>query len=90
MSKQDEARKAQGYTLKLKTCADCQHFTSERVPIKWKVDINREIDKGYHPYRSKYDLDHPSNQREIKMRCTLGGFAVKRAACCDKFEPVSA
>jgi len=36
MSKQSEAKKSQGYTLKSKMCMNCTHYESEKRMEGWK------------------------------------------------------
>jgi len=64
MSKQQDAKTAQGYTPKAEptTCGNCIHFRSELdAPEKY----------GY--------------QKEINIRCGLGGFAVKKLGTCNQW-----
>jgi hypothetical protein len=67
MSKQSDAKAAQGYDPKPmpKTCMNCANFTCDRSQ----------------PY-----LPHNEYWLENNLRCTIGGFAVKKMATCDKFE----
>lgn len=84
MSNQSEAKQAQGYCAKGPTCATCAHFTSKFVQISWLVESNEDrIAQGFEPL---YDLALRENQKETNMRCGLGGFAVKKTACCSVWE----
>ncbi len=84
MSKQSEAKQAQGYSPHGPTCGQCQHFQSDFVPFPWMVKRNAErIADGMTP---QYDLTLPQHQREANLRCGIGGFAVKKAAYCKRYE----
>ena len=84
MSKQAEAKQAQGYSASGPTCSNCHHFTSEIVPINWMVHYNNEcVAKGKDPY---YDLTLPVSQKETNMRCAIGGFAIKKTAYRNRWE----
>ena len=69
MSKQSEAKKAQGYVAKAvpSVCMNCIHYKSEMVemPAQWS-------------FSSAYTL-------EKNKRCGLGGFAVSKQGTCDYF-----
>lgn len=69
MSKQSEAKEAQGYVAKPvpKTCANCQHFKSDNV-------------LSYVGH-----FDGKEYFKESNLRCGLGGFAVKKMATCSEF-----
>ena len=68
MSKQSEAKAAQGYTGKppQQICSTCKHFAMTRT----------ETPACFGTYTT-----------ESNLRCTLGNFAVKKTATCNKFEP---
>lgn len=81
MSKQSEAKVAQGYTPKSPTCADCKHLKFDMVPPKWMVDHNERIKSGTaSAWQTPYDLEKNSHPR--KHRCGMGGFAVKKQGSC--------
>jgi hypothetical protein len=66
MSKQSEAKQAQGYAEKVKRiCCNCKHFGSIKTE-----------ESGYMGVWYK----------ESNIRCTLGDFAIKKTATCNKFE----
>jgi hypothetical protein len=66
MSKQSEAKAAQGYAPKfLGTCGNCKYFEADIE----EVIVFREVYKT-----------------ESNLRCTIGNFAVKKTATCNKFE----
>ena len=46
MSKQSEAKQAQGYTRTLKTCANCKHFTCEVTNHKNPLGQSYTIDRN--------------------------------------------
>ena len=69
MSKQSEAKAAQGYISKLvpPTCSKCKFFA---------LDIGQ----------INYGLADNFYSHEKSLRCTIGNFAVKKTATCNKFE----
>lgn len=69
MSKQSEAKRAQGYVAKAipQTCGNCAHFQFERV----NVNADR-------PQYEEYWEDK-------NLRCGIGGFAVKKMGTCDEW-----
>lgn len=70
MSRQSEAKSAQGYIAKpvQKACANCVNFKFEHVlmhpPTSWRPE-------GWHADKN--------------MRCGIGGFAVGKTATCSKW-----
>lgn len=73
MSKQSEARAAQGYMLKPRVCGGCKRYRSDMVLPIWAIEM-------YGPKADdKYKI-------EKNKRCGLGGFAVGKSACCSKWE----
>lgn len=69
MSKQSEAKAAQGYVDKIKqlpVCMSCVHFALDTV--------------------AREDVFGATFMRERNLRCTLGGFAVKKMGTCRKFQ----
>lgn len=80
MSKQSEAKAAQGYILKSNTCAGCAFFSSERVLPAWMVTAN----DGF----TRYTLE--IHGVEKNFLCNVGGFAVKKTASCNIFKPKDA
>lgn len=84
MSKQSEAKKAQGYRINAPRCGNCRHFLSDTAPIEWMVRMNDEqVSNGR---AAAYDLDLPQNRREVNLRCGIGKFAVKKTAHCLHWE----
>ena len=88
MSKQSDAKKSQEYRIEPLCCASCKHFCSDLVPIKWMVDRNKEYVAAGRA--EPYDLTRPTNLKEGNLRCGIGGFAVKKTACCKLWEEVVA
>ena len=76
MSKQSEAKTAQGYTVKSNTCAGCANFSSERVLPAWMVKDG---------FTDRYTLE--IHGIEKNFLCIVGGFAVKKTASCSVFNP---
>jgi hypothetical protein len=71
MTKQSDAKAAQGYVAKPvpSTCGNCGHFASD----------TETRTSGYVPHRVYTD--------ESNLHCTLGSFAVKKMATCNQFAP---
>lgn len=82
MSKQSEAKKDQGYRVHSNTCGNCGQFQSEVVLPAWCVNENvlRE-ETGGPPF---YILSETHGGIERNLRCSVGGFAVKKTATCDQ------
>jgi hypothetical protein len=85
MSKQSDAKAAQGYQDKpaAHVCMNCTRFASDISLPKWAVTRNSEAAAKGHAIRylmSEYG-------REANKRCNLGGFAVKKTATCKQFAP---
>jgi len=72
MSKQSDAKAAQGYIAKAvpQTCGNCKHFQFERVNAN-AADMGK-------PMVSEYWVD-------ANLRCGIGGFAVKKLGTCQSF-----
>ena len=66
MSKQSEAKEIQHYTSKAPNCGDCAHITSDMVMPAWMIESGIKGDFSI----------------EKNIRCSLGGFAVKKMAIC--------
>lgn len=79
MSAQAKAKEAQGYEDKPEPsiCSACRHFASEKILPKWMQGNTSFSGRAY-----TAEIDG----REGKIRCGLGGFAVKKTATCKKFE----
>jgi hypothetical protein len=77
MSKQSEAKAAQGYIKKPLTCKQCKHRTSE---MDWPAWIRDDPKMAQHKTEDR--------KIESKIRCGLGGFAVGNGAACNKLEPI--
>jgi hypothetical protein len=85
MSKQSEAKAAQGYDPKPEpsTCGNCGHFQCDMTLPTWMARENEVLSVS-----NKWGPEH---KRETNLRCGLGGFAVKKSATCKKFiNPVAA
>jgi hypothetical protein len=74
MSKQSDAKKAQGYSTEPRNCKTCANRTCDTVLPDW---VAREIEAGH---RLLHDKDYYAI--ESKQRCSIGGFAVKMTATC--------
>jgi hypothetical protein len=82
MSKQSEAKAAQGYTEIMNNCGNCKHFQSERFLPDWKVRENR-FDKSFgRPLSYNIEL----HGLEKNFRCGIGGFKAKKTAFCIYWE----
>lgn len=78
MSKQSEAKAAQGYIDKAipKTCGNCANFVYEMALPDW-MRVQNQGEPG------KWGDVHKQEQNK---RCGLGGFAVKKMGTCNKWE----
>lgn len=74
MSKQSEAKKAQGYTTEPSNCAGYRNLTSDRILPAWM--------RG----RPEYEKNFERHASERNFRCSIGGFAVKKTAVCNEFK----
>jgi len=68
MSKQSDAKNEQNYRGVPDTCANCGHYESQMV------------ENTYNAWNGK----QTSWTEEKGKRCSIGGFAVKKMATCDK------
>lgn len=82
MSKQSEAKAEQNYRKTPDTCSNCGNFSSELVPVAWMARSNADNEAA--GYKPRYNLALRASQNETNLRCTLGGFAVKKTATCDQ------
>lgn len=83
MSKQSDAKAAQGYQDKPTPhiCMHCTHFATDIALPNWAEKRNKEsAATGNEP---RYLLSEYG--KEKNKRCTFGGFVVKKAATCDEF-----
>lgn len=81
MSKQVEAKLAQGYQDKPNTCGTCKHRKFELALPAWMLEINLNARANGNP-----PVYGDSQLIAKKNRCGLGGFAVKVSAFCRKHE----
>jgi hypothetical protein len=72
MSKQSEAKAAQGYRTTQQNCGSCAHMTSERVMPTWMRADGYAVKDEY--------------LQEKNHRCGIGGFAIKKTATCTRWE----
>jgi hypothetical protein len=80
MSKQSEARDTQGYRTEQRNCGNCSHRTHDLALPAWMERSNAErVKDGLPPYYSVV------NAEERNHRCTIGDFAVKKTATCDRW-----
>ena len=83
MSKQSEAKAAQGYTTAVRNCGNCSRLTSEKALPRWMDNKNVERESvGLAPI---YRL--PRDGVEKNFRCAVGGFAIKKTATCKEHKP---
>lgn len=68
MSKQSDAKAAQGYRLEASTCSNCHHYRSDL------------IEKSYGAFNGLHTWTEEKNKR-----CSIGLFAVKKTATCDRW-----
>jgi hypothetical protein len=71
-SKKEAAKVAQGYTTDKHNCGNCAH---RRFDVELAVWMRDEPER--------YTLER--NGIEVRQRCVLGGFAIKKAATCGKW-----
>lgn len=83
MSAKSIAKAAQGYEPKpvSSTCGNCLKFATTRELPKWEQKRNREESAGGR--RPRYTIE--MHGIEVKPRCTLGGFAVRKSGSCREF-----
>jgi tRNA U34 2-thiouridine synthase MnmA/TrmU len=84
MSKQSDAKAAQGYQDKPTPhiCMHCTQFAMDIALPNWAAKINAEATaKGHTP---RYRLSEYG--KEKNKRCTIGGFVVKKTATCKQFD----
>lgn len=77
MSKQQQAKEAQGYQEKPRNCGNCAHRAYEVVLSEWMRHTN-SIQR-----REIYSADRHGSERN--QRCGIGGFAIKKTASCAKW-----
>lgn len=84
MSAQSIAKAAQGYEPKPvpNVCSRCEHFESDRLLPEWMIESNAKA-KGSRLGAPQYTL--AENGIEKNLRCTLGGFDVKKMGTCREF-----
>lgn len=83
MSKQSDAKAAQRYEAKPvpATCGNCKHMTKDMALSGWMVKENAKSAE-----RGCQQLYGDGYKREKNLRCSVGGFAVKKTAACSCFE----
>lgn len=74
MSKQSEAKAAQGYTTEKHNCGNCACLEFDMKVPNWMVKQG-----GYSEAFLK------RNAHETNRRCGLGGFAIKKTATCQQW-----
>lgn len=89
MSKQSEAKAAQGYTTEQRNCGNCAHLKFEMKPPQWMA---RQVAAGT---TRLTDEDLKRHEQECNHCCGLGRFAIKKTATCTQWqakpiEPVKA
>lgn len=85
MSKQEEARKKQGYnTDTLNCCGNCANRKFDLKLSRWMQEDNElSIAMGHGERYGDAHLQEKSN------RCAIGGFAVKKTAVCNCWKPIA-
>lgn len=79
MSKQSEEKAKRRYRDKPDICGNCVYLDSEIMLPAWMTEINlRDLEHGRRP---TYSIE--KHGVEKKLRCSSGGFAVKKTATCD-------
>lgn len=86
MSKQSKAKETQGYVTVPRGCGTCAHFRSDYVLPAWMAEHNADIDSGKLMLTTRYDINNTSHRQEVKLRCDIGGFAVRKTASCNLYE----
>ncbi len=84
MSKQSDAKAAQGYEPKplMPICGNCKNHTPVVGLPKWERERNaRSVANGEKPRYGKY------HEQVLSNRCDLGGFAVLKSATCKQYKP---
>lgn len=84
MSLQSKAKELQGYVTVQRGCLSCAHFMSDLVLPKWMQEHNSTIDAGLIRAGVRYSVS--AHGVEKNLRCSIGGFAVKKTASCDRYE----
>lgn len=82
MSKQSDAKAAQGYTETVNNCGNCKHLQSDMVLTAW---MNKENAK-YLSMNGKPPFNLEKHGVEKNIRCGLGGFKAKKTAVCKQWE----
>ena len=81
MSKQDDAKKAQGYHTEPKNCSSCSHLEFKmELPMWMRIENAKDIENGK-PAHYGHEYEAAKN-----LRCGIGNFAVKKTAACEKWE----
>ena len=82
MSKQSEAKAAQGYTTAVSNCGNCAHMGKDLVLPAWMLKDNEDrAERGLTPYTIE------QHGVEKNFRCGIGGFAIKKTAACKEHKP---
>jgi hypothetical protein len=76
MSKQSEAKVAQGYRTEQQNCGNCQHRKCTVALPAWTEKYNQERPGSYTLER---------HGLETNQRCGIGGFAIRKTATCVKW-----
>ncbi len=78
MSKQSEAKAAQGYTTAVSNCGNCAHMAKDLVlPAGMLKDNERGL--------THYTIEQHGVEKNL--RCGIGGFAIKKTATCKEHKP---
>jgi hypothetical protein len=77
VSKQSEAKDAQGYTTEKRYCNNCAHRKFDMELPAW---MRKKVEAG----DASYDKDR--YKQAVRQRCGIGGFAIALTATCSKWE----
>lgn len=83
MSKQSDAKAAQGYVAKAvpSTCGNCAHYASDMALSPYFAKRAAKGEKDWDG--SEYTVERYGVEKN--RRCTLGGFAVGKTATCSQY-----
>lgn len=80
-SRQETAKLEHGYRVEPHNCGNCKHRKFDLQLPTWMVRYNaQDVQYGRKP---TYGEQH---RQEVKIRCGIGGFAIKKTATCDRWE----
>lgn len=82
-----EVKASMGYLDRpmLPVCSNCVSFASDMVLPPWMVERNKSGEGVYFKENEQYALE--KHGVEKNLRCSAGGFAVKKMGSCRQFAP---